>query len=97
LKNVGLKAKLPTCEFGATNIHYLGFRLFPEDIFLGTDKIKAVKTQKHQEMSRKSDNSQAYATFSEATSRTLLTLQLHFTIFKAKTQNGQNGKKAQCQ
>jgi hypothetical protein len=40
---VGLKAKLPKCEFRATNLQYLGFRLTPEGILLGVDKLKAVK------------------------------------------------------
>jgi hypothetical protein len=43
LRNVGLKAKLPKCEFGATNVHYLGFRLTPGGILPGMDKLKAVK------------------------------------------------------
>jgi hypothetical protein len=43
LRNVGLNAKLPKCEFGTTNVHYLGFRLTPGGILAGTDKLKAVK------------------------------------------------------
>jgi hypothetical protein len=40
LRNVGLKAK---CEFGATNVQYLGFRPTPEGILSGVNKFKAVK------------------------------------------------------
>jgi hypothetical protein len=36
-----VKAKLLKCEFGATNVQYLGFRLTPE-----IDKLKAVKDTK---------------------------------------------------
>jgi hypothetical protein len=86
---VGLKAKLPKCEFGATNIHCLGFRLTPEGILPGTDKLKAVKMQEYQEMSKKSDSSQTYATFSKAISKTLLKLQLQSKQSK--------WKKAACQ
>jgi hypothetical protein len=34
---------LPKCEFGATNVHYLGFKLTPKGILPGTDKLKAAK------------------------------------------------------
>jgi hypothetical protein len=43
LRNVGLKAKLPKCEFGDTNVQYLGFRLTPEGILPRGNKLKAVK------------------------------------------------------
>jgi hypothetical protein len=44
---VGLKAKLPKCEFGATNVRYLGLILTPKGILLGVDKrVKAVKDTK---------------------------------------------------
>ena len=43
LRNVGLKANLPKCEFGATNVHYLGFRLTPEGILPGLNKLNTVR------------------------------------------------------
>jgi hypothetical protein len=67
LRNVGLKAKLPKCEFGANNVQYLGFTLIPEGILPGVDKLKLWETQKPQEQLRRSGNSQVFATFSEAT------------------------------
>jgi hypothetical protein len=45
LRNVGLKAKLPKCEFRATNVQYLDFRLTPGGILPGVDKLKAVKKE----------------------------------------------------
>ena len=43
LRNAGLKVNLKKCEFGATNVSYLGFRLTPNGILPGADKLKAVK------------------------------------------------------
>jgi hypothetical protein len=43
LRNLGLRAKLPKCEFGANNVQYLGFRLTPEGILPGVDKLKSVR------------------------------------------------------
>jgi hypothetical protein len=38
-----LKAKLPKCKFGATNVQYLGFRLSPEGILPRVNKLEALK------------------------------------------------------
>ena len=43
LRQTGLKVNLKKCEFGATNVSYLGFRLTPNGILPGTDKLKAVR------------------------------------------------------
>ena len=43
LRNAGLKVNLKKCEFGATNVSYLGFRLTPNGILPGSDKLKAVR------------------------------------------------------
>jgi hypothetical protein len=43
LRNSGLKVNLKKCEFGATNVSYLGFRLTPNGILPGSDKLKAVR------------------------------------------------------
>ena len=43
LRQSGLKVNLKKCEFGATNVSYLGFRLTPNGILPGADKLKAVK------------------------------------------------------
>ena len=43
LRNANLKVNLSKCEFGATNVSYLGFRLTPEGILPGSDKLKAVR------------------------------------------------------
>ena len=43
LRAVNLKARLPKCKFGEKNVQYLGFRLTPEGILPGVDKLKAVK------------------------------------------------------
>jgi len=43
LRNVCLKLNPEKCEFGATNVSYLGFRLTPDGILPGTDKLKAVR------------------------------------------------------
>jgi len=46
LRKVGLKANLKKCEFGATNVSYLGFRLTPDGILPGLDKLKVVREAK---------------------------------------------------
>ena len=46
LRQVGLKANLKKCEFGATNVSYLGFRLTPEGILPGKDKLQAIRDAK---------------------------------------------------
>ena len=46
LRNTNLKVNLPKCEFGADNVSYLGFRLTPEGILPGADKLKAVRDSK---------------------------------------------------
>jgi hypothetical protein len=51
-----LKAKLPRCEFGATNVQYLGFRLTPEGILPGVDKLKSVKNTEKPKTKKKSDS-----------------------------------------
>jgi hypothetical protein len=43
LRNTGLKANLKKCEFGSTNVSYLGYRLTPLGILPGSDKLKAVR------------------------------------------------------
>ncbi|MGI9161329.1 MAG: reverse transcriptase domain-containing protein, partial [Mycobacterium sp.] len=43
LRNVNVRLNPDKCEFGATNVSYLGFRLTPKGILPGTDKLKAVK------------------------------------------------------
>jgi hypothetical protein len=43
LRKSGLKVNLKKCEFGATNVSYLGFRLTPNGILPGADKLKAVR------------------------------------------------------
>jgi hypothetical protein len=42
LRNANLKINLSKCEFGATYVSYLGYRLTPEGILPGSDKLKAV-------------------------------------------------------
>ena len=42
LRQHNLKINLKKCEFGSQNVSYLGFRLTPEGIKPGTDKLKAV-------------------------------------------------------
>ena len=37
------KVNLKKCEFGADNVSYLGYRLTPEGILPGSDKLKAVR------------------------------------------------------
>jgi hypothetical protein len=46
LRNANLKVNLLKCEFGATNVSYLGYRLTPEGILPGADKLKAVRDSK---------------------------------------------------
>ena len=46
LRTAGLKVNLAKCSFGATNVNYLGYRLTPEGILPGLDKLKAVKDSK---------------------------------------------------
>jgi hypothetical protein len=53
LRNVGLKAKLLKCTLGANNVQYLGFRLTPEGILPGEDKLRAVKMLNYQNQSLK--------------------------------------------
>ena len=46
LRRTGLKLNLPKCEFGSTNVSYLGFRLTPEGILPGFDKLQVVREAK---------------------------------------------------
>ena len=46
LRAAGLKVNLTKCEFEATNVNYLGYRLTPEGILPGLDKLKAVRDSK---------------------------------------------------
>ena len=46
LRDAGLKVNLSKCEFGANNVNYLGFRLTPEGILPGLDKLKAVRNSR---------------------------------------------------
>ena len=43
LRNVNLKLNPEKCEFGATSVQYLGFRLTPKGILPGKDKLQAVR------------------------------------------------------
>ena len=43
LRETNLKLKLVKCHFGTTNVDYLGFRLTPEGILPGADKLKCVR------------------------------------------------------
>jgi hypothetical protein len=43
LRKANLKLNLTKCNFGSTNVTYLGFRLTPEGILPGSDKLAAVK------------------------------------------------------
>ncbi len=54
-----MKVNLGKCEFGANNVNYLGYRLTPEGILPGLDKLKAAR------MFKKSDNSWVFAISSE--------------------------------
>jgi hypothetical protein len=42
LRNTNLNVNLKKCEFGADNVSYLGYRLTPDGILPGKDKLKAV-------------------------------------------------------
>ncbi len=42
LRNTNLKVNLKKCEFGADNVSYLGYRLTPDRISPGSDKLKAI-------------------------------------------------------
>jgi len=42
LRMTGLKVNLSKCEFGSTEVSYLGFRLTPNGILPGKDKLQAV-------------------------------------------------------
>ena len=46
LRKTGLKVNLKKCNFGSTNVSYLGFRLTPEGILPGLDKLQAVRDAK---------------------------------------------------
>ena len=46
LRKHGLKINLPKSFFGAVEVSYLGFRLTPQGITPGTDKLKAVADAK---------------------------------------------------
>ena len=46
LRNTNFKANLPKCKFGADNVSYLEFRLTPDGILPGADKLKAVTDSK---------------------------------------------------
>jgi hypothetical protein len=54
LRKTNLKVKLKKCEFGADNVSYLNYRLTPEGILPGSDKLKVINDS---EQSIKSDNS----------------------------------------
>ena len=43
LRNINIKLNPEKCKFGAVNVSYLGFRLTPQGILPGTDKLKAVR------------------------------------------------------
>ena len=43
MRNANLKVNLKKCEFGSDNVSYLGYRLTPEGILPGSDKLKAVR------------------------------------------------------
>lgn len=46
LRKTGLKVNLKKCTFGSSNVSYLGFRLTPEGILPGLDKLQAVRDAK---------------------------------------------------
>jgi hypothetical protein len=46
LRAHGLKANLKKCVFGSLEVNYLGFRLTPEGILPGPDKLKVVREAK---------------------------------------------------
>ena len=43
LRSVHLKLNPEKCEFGSKNVSYLGYRLTPEGIIPGTDKLQCVR------------------------------------------------------
>jgi hypothetical protein len=43
LRTANLKLNLEKCNFGSTNVTYLGFRLTPKGILPGLDKLSAVR------------------------------------------------------
>ena len=43
LRATNLKLKVAKCHFGCTNVEYLGFRLTPQGILPGIDKLKCVR------------------------------------------------------
>ncbi len=43
LQAANLKLNIEKCKFGSENVTYLGFRLTPQGILPGTDKLAAVK------------------------------------------------------
>jgi hypothetical protein len=43
LRAANLKLNIEKCEFGSENVTYLGFRLTPQGILPGTDKLAAVR------------------------------------------------------
>ena len=43
LRKTGLKVNLRKCHFGSNNVNYLGFRLTPNGILPGVDKLQAVR------------------------------------------------------
>ena len=43
LRETNLKLKVAKCHFGCTNVEYLGFRLTPQGILPGKDKLKCVR------------------------------------------------------
>jgi hypothetical protein len=46
LRNNNIKLNPEKCEFGATSVQYLGFRLTPKGILPGKDKLQAVRDMK---------------------------------------------------
>jgi hypothetical protein len=43
IRNAGLKVNLSKCEFGATKVSYLGYKLTPDGTLPVSDKPKAVR------------------------------------------------------
>ena len=46
LRKTNLKVNLAKCQFGSTDVAYLGFRLTPKGILPGVDKLHAVRDSK---------------------------------------------------
>jgi hypothetical protein len=46
LRNSGLKVSFAKIEFGAINVSYLGFRLTPDRIISGSNKLRAIRDSK---------------------------------------------------